>query len=266
MRIQKAFTDATVGTPALAVIGTWDPLIPAHRELFQEIARRGAEAELTPVVIILFPSPTRLLNPAPSICLEYTDIRARIVLIRECADVEVLIIRLTKSDLDASCRSFFHIIGSYLRLRELWLGADQSLGRGQQGSDAAIAALARSRKISLRRMPVIDGSRVGGMALRLLGEGKVREATQYVGHGPIWGRPKSGVLKLNWPPGKYLAVSIAKPAFTPVATSGLISVRISPPVKGRQPTLEWPRRDMEWLSFLASAADIPKHPVNPCGE
>ena len=255
MRIQLAASDPAVFGPALAVIGTWDPLVPAHRKLFQELARKAARAGLTPLVIILFPSPVRLLNPDPAICLEYTDLRARVALIRECAAVKVLTVRMTARDLDASSRSFFDLIRSHICLRALWLGANQSLGRCKQGSAAAIATLARRRKISLRRLDVCKESRVGGMALRFLGEGKLRYAVRCVGHAPIWGRPRSGVLKLNWPPGKYLAIPTIRPSLARVSAPGPISVKISSTMKGG--SLTWPAQDVEWLSFLAGPADLP---------
>ena len=255
MRIQLSASDPAVRGPTLAVVGTWDPLLRAHRELFQELARRGAEAGLTPVVIILFPSPVRLLNPDPAICIEYTDLRARVALIRECAAVNVLTVRMTTRDLDASSVSFFDLICSHIGLRELWLGAHQSLGRCKQGSAAAIAALARRRKISLRRLDVSKKSGVGGRALRLLGEGKLRAAIKCVGHAPIWGRPRSGVLKLNWPPGRYLATSTIRTLLASVSAPVPISVKIASTLKGG--TLEWPAQDVKWLSFLAGPADFP---------
>jgi len=253
MRIQRSVSDSPVRTPALAVIGTWDPLLPVHKELFQKLARKGAKTGLTPVVVILFPSPVRLLNRDPDICLEYTDLRARVALIRECAAVKILTVRMTREDLDASTRSFFDLIGSHIALRELWLGANQSLGRCKQGSDGAIAALARKRKISLRRLEVCKGSKAGGMALRFLQVGKVRDAIKCAGNAPTWRRPRSGVLRLNWRPGNYIALPISRPSLDTVSTLAPILVKIMPARSGG--TLEWPAPDVEWLSFVAGPAD-----------
>jgi hypothetical protein len=255
MRLQLTASDCPVRATALAVIGTWDPLLPAHRKLFQQLARRGTKAGLTPVVIVLFPSPVRLLNRDPDLCLEYTDLKARIALIRECAPVKVLTIRMTTKDLDTSTRSFFDLIGSHISLRELWLGANQSLGRCKQGSDAAIVGLARRRKIALRRLDVCKASRAGGAAFRFLGAGKLKDAIQCTGNAPIWGRPKSDVLRLNWPPGNYVALPMIRPSLTPISTHAPIRVTIVPAKRGG--TLEWPAREVEWLSFLAGPADRP---------
>src|ERR1700722_14504844 len=231
MRIQRSVSDSPVRTPALAVIGTWDPLLPVHKDLFQKLARKGAKTGLTPVVIILFPSPVRLLNRDPDICLEYTDLRARVALIRECSAVKILTVRMTREDLDASTRSFFDLIGSHIALRELWLGANQSLGR----------------------LEVCKGSKAGGMALRFLQVGKVRDAIKCAGNAPTWRRPRSGVLRLNWRPGNYIALPISRPSLDTVSTLAPILVKIMPARSGA--TLEWPAPDVEWLSFVAGPAD-----------
>lgn len=255
MNIQPRLSDPAVRGPAVAIIGTWDPLLHVHRELFQRLATRGCEAELIPVVIVLYPSPVRLLNPDPSICLEYTDIRARLALIRECAAVRVLTVNMTVRDLDATVQGFFDVVCSHIELRELWLGADQTLGRCDQSSDEALAAVMRRRNILLRRLSVSPDARAGGTALRLLGEGRLKDAVECVGHAPIWGRVRSGSLKLHWPPGKYVAVPLLKPSFDLPATTARVSVDVVWTSRGG--TLEWPTPTAQWLSFLVGPTDCP---------
>jgi FAD synthase len=255
MKIRFGLSDAPVPIQAVAVVGTWDPVVDAHRELFQRLALRGKRAKLSPLVIILHPSPARLVNPDPGICLEYSDIKSRIALIRECARVNVLVVQFKKRDLNASASSFFSIVDSHSRLRELWLGTGQSLGRGQQGSDVAIRDYTRRHNISLKRLPYVQGSRVGGEALRLLGKGEVKDAIKSAGHAPIWRRPRSGVLHVSWPPGEYLAIPMAKPSFTADPATGVVPLRLSTTTKGALPQLDWPGRDIEWLAFLAGPAD-----------
>jgi FAD synthase len=255
MNIRPGLSDPAVHGPAVAIIGTWDPLLHVHRELFQRLAARGSEAGLTPVVIVLHPAPVRLLNPDPAICLEYTDIRARLALIRECAAVRVLTVNMTVPDLDATVQRFFDVVCSHVELRELWLGADQTLGRCDQSSDEALAAVMCSRNISLRRLSASPESHAGGTALRLLGKGRLKDAVECAGHAPIWGRVSSGTLKLNWPPGKYVAVPLVKPSLVPVVMTAPVSVEVVWTYEGG--TLEWPEPTALWLSFLAGPADCP---------
>ena len=255
MRIQSSHHVPAGRRPALALIGTWDPLTEAHRELFRQIVTRGSETGLLPVVIILFPSPVRLLNKTPDVCVEYMDLKARIALIRQCADVAVLVVRFTASDLDDSCRSFFQLVASQIRIRELWLGASQSLGRGRQGSHDAIAALARQRKIDLRRLERNDGARLGSATLRFLSQGRIREAVRYVGTPPIWSRPRCGLLHLKWPLGPYTAVALSRPTLECADDQETLAVSVYANERGRR-LLAWPRRDILWLSFRTGPGDV----------
>jgi FAD synthase len=256
MRIGLQFPNDALGTSAVAVIGTWDPIVPAHKELFRDLARRGRHEALTPVVIIIYPSPARLLNPDLGACPDYADIASRVALIRECAPVQVLVVRFHKKDLDASCRSFFDLVGACICLRELWLGANQSLGRGRQGSNAEVTALTRRRNIRLFRLSVCSRSDIGGRAIRFLQQGKLRRAVALAGHPPIWRRPQSGLLRVDWPPGRYLALPLSVPSFTARSFAGVITMRLSL-VTGRLRGFVWPRKEVEWLAFLAGPADKP---------
>ncbi len=253
VRVQISGSDSFCREPALAVIGTWDPMLDPHRELFRRLAVKGAAARLTPVVIVLHPSPVRFLNPGDGVCCEYSDLHARIALIRECAPVKVLTVRMTRRDLDASVQSLLGLLKPYIRLKELWLGAHQSLGRCKQGSAAAIASLARRRNITLRRLPPCDACRLGSATLQLIGKGKLRSAARRASGPPIWRRPQSGVLRLDWPEGAYLATPMSEPRCGNAKTPEPISVRL---VRGKTSrTLIWPSKDIKWLSFLAGPAD-----------
>lgn len=252
MRILKTMSDEMSRDCAVAVVGTWDPLLHVHRELFQRLARRGSRTGLTPTVILLSPSPARLVNPDPDLCLEYSDLGARLQLIRECAPVRVLVVRMTTRDLEAPPKEFFDLLKSHIRLRELWLGAHQTLGRCKQATHSALQALLRRRRIVLRRLKVCPSSARGGAALRCVDEGKLRQAIAQAGIAPMWGRPRSGVLRLNWPAGSYMALPIARPSVHPVPIAAPRVIQIVPARRGGR--LDWPE-GVDWLSFIAGPLD-----------
>jgi FAD synthase len=256
MKIRSSATDKSDGRPAVAVVGTWDPLLGSHRKLFVRLARRGKKAGLTPLVIILFPSPVRLLNPEPDNCLEYSDLAARAALIRESAGVKVLTVHMTVSDLGASTDSFFSLVCAHTPLRELWLGKYQSLGRCKQTSDDALAKLARRRKISLRRLPAHGERDIAQKAWRLIEQGELMRAVRCVGSPPTYRRPRSGVLRTSWPSGRYLAIPAREsmfPSDSP-AEAHPISLRVTNAERRRY--MKWPERDIQWLTFIAGPADV----------
>jgi hypothetical protein len=155
-----------------------------------------------------------------------------------------------RRDLDASTASFFDLISSHVPLVELWLGAGQTLGRFEHGSQTGIAEQAARRGIALRRLEPIRAAPAAAEVRRLLHEGRVREAAAAVGHPPVWRRPRSGVLPLHWPPGRYQAVALDAGE----ANAELIEVELTP--GRRSPArLAWPRPDLRCLGVVAGPHD-----------
>jgi hypothetical protein len=254
VRISERHSTIAVRSSVIAVVGAFDPLSDAHFDLFHQISIAGTNAGLTPLVIILFPAPATFVNAGYDGCFAYSALEARLALIREFGNVHALVVRMTKTDIDASCKDFVDLLNTRVDLRELWLGPNQSLGRGRQGSYDAIAALAKSRAISLRRLDGQLGLLAGRGALNLASQGKLKDAITATGHPPIWGRPRGERLQLPWPPGRYLALPIAQPSFNLRVTREPIPIeihRISPVRR----YFEWPSREIRWLLFAKGPAD-----------
>jgi hypothetical protein len=254
VRISERHSTIPIGSSVVAVVGAFDPLSDAHFDLFHQMSRAGTDTGLAALAIILFPAPATFVNPRYDGCLAYSALEARLALIREFGNVRVLVVRMTNLDIDASCEDFVDLLNTRVNLRELWLGPNQSLGRGRQGSYDAIAALAKTRRISLRRLGGQSGLLAGRGALNLASQGKLRDAIRATGHPPIWGRPRAGRLQLHWPPGRYLALPIAEPSFSLRVTRQPVPIeihRISP----LRRYFEWPSREIRWLLFARGPAD-----------
>ena len=255
MKFASGPSDTFDKPDALAVIGTWDPFTEPHRKLFLEMAEHAARTGLTPVVVILHPSPVRLLNPHAKACLEYTDIYARALMIRASAAVRVLILKFLKRDLDASCKDLFRLLEMHIHLRELWLGATQSLGRGPQGSDIAISAHASEHDITLRRLPHAGDVVPGNSALKCVDNGKVKDAIRAAGGFSVWRRPRTGSLKIDWPEGEYVVAPVDAPHFTRISGQPQ-AVRLVPlNAEPGKRLLLWPDHNVPWLAFTAGPED-----------
>jgi hypothetical protein len=244
-----------IGASAVAVVGTWDPVVPAHCELFRSLVRYGKRHSLVPLVVILYPSPAKLLNRGPGECPEFCDIRARGTLIKMFAPVEVIVVRFTRPDLEESCHTLFRLLSKHVLLRELWLGPNQSLGSGGRGSDAAITAWACRNQVHLRRLKPNAESNKGGLAVRFLQQGKIKRAITWASHPPIWRRPRSGKLLLDWPSGEYVGVPLSAPSDFNLPRTRRIRLKLASTGVGQIGSLSWPANDVPWLAFLAGPAD-----------
>ncbi len=218
------------------------------------MSRAGTDAGLTALAIVLSPAPASFVNPHYDGCLAYSSLEARLALIRQFENVHALVVRMTKADIDASCEDFVDLLNTRVDLRELWLGPNQSLGRGRQGSYDAIAALAKSRSIALRRLGGQPGLLAGRGAMNLASQGRLRDAMRAAGHPPIWGRPRAGRLQLPWPPGRYLALPIAEPSFSLRVTREPVPIEVHRISRLRR-YFEWPSREIRWLLFARGPAD-----------
>ncbi len=259
---------------AVAMVGTWDPLLPAQRQVLMQLSRHAQARSLWAVAVVLHPPPPRFLQPAGAIWPEYTDLPTRLARLRECGLDRALVVHFRRRDLDAATGSFFDLMSSHVPLVELWLGAGQTLGRFEHGSHAGIAEQAARRGIALCRLEPIRAAPGTAEVRRLLHEGRVREAAEAVGHPPVWRRPRSGVLPLHWPPGRYQTVALGAAGPTGSArrraaadadrrpgggeagraNAELIEVELTP--GRRSPArLEWPRPDLRCLGVVAGPRD-----------
>ena len=254
MKILQRHTDVAAEASVLAMIGTFDPLSNAHFELFDVMSGAAAERGLTPLIVVLFPSPAMFVNPGSDSCFAFSALEARIALIRQRANVRFLIVRMTKRDIDAPCVEFFDLLSSRVVVRELWIGARQSLGRGRQGSYDAIAALAEARAITLQRLDARAGLFAGRSALNLASQGRLKDAIKATGNPPIWARPKSARLWLSLPIGRYLAFPITEPAFDLRVTHAPVPVEVKRSSTGAR-FADWPLPDVSWLLLASGPAD-----------
>jgi hypothetical protein len=238
-----------VTRPTVAVVGVWDPMVAAHRDLFGRLAAHAQLHRIASLAIVLDPSPPAMLNGLDRFPT-YDDVPSRIRAIRGCGVDGVLVVRFARRDLDGGAAELLDAVGRHVRLRELWLGANQSLGRREAGSASTIERLGAERgfdvsrlePVRLRTAPIND----------LLAAGRLAEAGCAVGRPPVRSRPRSGSVRLPWPPGRYQVVPVDHPDGPPVAAP--FTVRLEP-VGGAFPALAWPDRRIGSLAFLRGPGD-----------
>lgn len=168
---------------ACVTIGNFDGLHAGHRSLIDLMLREAAQNALEPVLITFWPHPRAVLRGANAHAPLASRLR-RLALLRG-AGVERIVEIPFSADLAAlSAEEFWLQHLKPLRMRELVIGHDFSLGRNREGNADMLARLAQKYGFSLARAPQLQfgGAPVSSTRIRkAIGEGDVAMAAALLG-------------------------------------------------------------------------------------
>jgi FAD synthase len=245
----RAKLHGQVSGPCAVAVGTWDPFLPAHRELIEQLSSEARRNSLASVVVLIDPPPSLFVWGHHDWPI-FDEVRTRIKLIFGCGVDAVLLIHFTKADVNAGAAEFFTLLQSHVTVAELWLGTFQTLGSGLRGATAAVNELAEEQGIHMVRLPPLRLETQD--VRRLLAAGRLQEAGRVVGRAPIRRRPNAHTVRLAWLPGRYRVVPLTSALDS--AREGPFSVELASEVQGT-PSLLWPDRTIRYLAFVAGPAD-----------
>lgn len=169
--------------PVLA-IGNFDGLHRGHLKIIERVRRGASERNGTPVVLTFDPHPPRVLRPDKAPPLLMTPFQKRAAL--ERAGVQgMAIVRFSPEMARWEPEVFVRkVLVDWLRVAEVWVGADFLFGRDRSGTFSLLRTLGlqagfRSEKIDPIRYKdfVVSSTRIR----RLVSEGRVEEAGALLG-------------------------------------------------------------------------------------
>ncbi len=183
MEIYRGIPDFTFESETAMTIGVFDGVHIGHQALIQQTLQRARETNRLCGVMTFDPHPVEVL--APHVQLRYlTSMPERAQLI-ERLDVDFLcIIPFSVETSRTSAADFVRPLFERLRMRELMIGDDFTLGHNRQGDANFLRALGRAWGFKLEVVaPVhLDGEIVSSTRIRAsLREGKVQAATDMLG-------------------------------------------------------------------------------------
>ncbi len=170
--------------PVLA-LGNFDGLHRGHMKIIDRVCRRAADQGATPVAMIFDPHPPRIVRPdrAPALLMTKTQkIRALLA-----AGIQgMVVVRFTPELSRWGPETFVRtVLVDWLRVAEVWVGANFLFGRDRSGNFTALRTLGvrsrfRAEKIDAVRYKefVVSSTRIR----RLIREGRVDEAGALLGH------------------------------------------------------------------------------------
>ncbi len=170
--------------PVLA-LGNFDGLHRGHVKIIERIQRGAAERGGTSVVLTFDPHPPRILRPDKAPPLLMTKPQKLDALARTGVQ-GAAVVRFTREMSQWAPDTFVKtVLVDWLRVAEVWVGADFLFGRDRSGNFTLLRSLGaqygfRAEKIDPIRYKdfVVSSTRIR----RLVGEGRVDEAGALLGH------------------------------------------------------------------------------------
>jgi FAD synthase len=237
--------------PAVMIIGTWDPFLPAHARLIRKLVRYARRTRREAVAVVLSPHPSLLLHSRREWPV-YSHVDATVRILQAMGVASVVRLRLARRELDVGARELFRAVTRRVRIQEVWLGHRQSLGPGRLGGADAIAVAARRHRFSCIRLPRESDAGHGSTARYLLGQGRAAAAARLVGLPPLLKRPRSRSLLVAWAPGRYVMRAVTAPE--DAARLGA-TYRLLVTADRQGGRLVWPTNGPRWLAAVKGPAE-----------
>jgi riboflavin kinase/FMN adenylyltransferase len=166
-------------------LGNFDGIHRGHMRLLERVRRQAGERGGTPVALIFDPHPPRVLRPekAPPLLMTLDQ---KLEAFERAGMQGVAIVRFTREIAAWEPEHFVEtVLLEWLRVAEVWVGANFLFGRNRSGTYTLLRALGEDRGF---RADKIDPVRytdfvVSSTRIRhLIGEGRVDEAAALLGH------------------------------------------------------------------------------------
>lgn len=169
----------------VAALGNFDGLHRGHLKLLERVRRQAAERGGTPVAIVFDPHPPRIVRPdkAPKLLMTLDQ---KIDAFARAGMQAVVVIAFTKELALWSPETFVEtVLIDWLRVAEVWVGANFLFGRDRAGTFTLLKAIGEDRGFRVDKIDpvrykdfVVSSTRIR----RLVEEGRVDEAAALLGH------------------------------------------------------------------------------------
>jgi riboflavin kinase/FMN adenylyltransferase len=168
----------------VATIGNFDGVHLGHQAVIGQLAEKGAELHLPPVVILFEPQPLEFFRgrEAPS---RLTRFREKLRALQRYAVERVLCLRFNKRLADMSAEAFIRrVLVEGLAVRYLVVGDDFRFGHDRRGDFAMLRAAGEQHGFQVVSMHsvLVDGERVSSTRIRrCLADGDLATTAQLLG-------------------------------------------------------------------------------------
>ncbi len=169
----------------VAALGNFDGVHRGHQKILEQVCRQAERCAGTPVVVTFDPHPPRVVRPdkAPPLLMTLDQ---KIEACGRAGIHGVVVVQFTPEMARWEPETFVDtVLVDWLRVAEVWVGANFLFGRDRMGTFTLLKALGEDRGFRAEKIEpvrfkdfVVSSTRVR----HLLAEGRVEEAGDLLGH------------------------------------------------------------------------------------
>jgi len=186
MQIIDDLAKASLRQETILTIGAFDGVHRGHQSLIGAVVERARATDRLAALITFHPHPVVVL--APEHAPRYLTTPGEKLALLENLGVDlVVLLPFTREMAAMPARAFMERASRYLRLRELWVGKDFTLGRDREGDLARLRDLGHELGYDVTAFQTVLGGEdaISSSRVRsLLLDGRIEEAAALLGRNP----------------------------------------------------------------------------------
>lgn len=183
MEIEQELATITPRADTILTIGVFDGVHAGHRYLLHKLQQRAAERNLLSGVVTFNPHPQSVLHPQDQLPW-LSSLEDRVRAFRELGVGVVAVLTFTPEVARLSARDFISLLQKHLKMQDIMVGPDFTLGRGGEGNTSLLRTLGDEMGFSVEVVApyMIDGEVVSSTLIRrALIQGEMKRVEKLMG-------------------------------------------------------------------------------------
>jgi len=167
MQVEEELSRLSPNKDTMLTIGVFDGVHLGHKYLLSQLTEQAGQRDLLSGVVTFDPHPQKVLSPQTKLAF-LTDLDQRMTLIKNEGVEAIIILPFTQELAQLSAYQFVGLLKNYLRMRELVIGPDFTLGRNREGNVNTLRILGEDMDFAVTVVPpvMINGEMVSSTAIR----------------------------------------------------------------------------------------------------
>ena len=167
MSVEEELSQLSPDKDTILTIGVFDGVHLGHKYLLAKLIERARQLNLLSGVVTFDPHPQKLLSPKTKLPF-LTTLGQRKALLKDAGTEAVIVLPFTRELARLSAQEFVELLKDHLRLKELVIGPDFTLGRNREGNVSILRKLGKDMGFTVTIVPPvrINGEMVSSTAIR----------------------------------------------------------------------------------------------------